>query len=169
MKHPIRNTVAGLSLSAAAFAAILVTEDYRGAAYTPVPGDVPTIGFGTTHGVHMGDTITPTQAVVRALHDARQFEGALKRCVTAPLHQHEYDALVHFAYNIGETRFCGSTLVRRINAGDYDGACREILRWSYLQGRNCALPENRNRRDGCRGIMDRREKEYRWCTGEAIP
>jgi lysozyme len=54
-----------------------------------------------------------------------KFEGAVKQCVTVPLAQYEYDAYISLAYNIGPTAFCGSTLVRLLNAGDYEGgACR---------------------------------------------
>jgi lysozyme len=62
-----RIVVAALSLSAAAFGGLVLHESYSDKAIIPVRGDVPTIGFGTTEGVKMGDTITPPKAVVRAL------------------------------------------------------------------------------------------------------
>ncbi len=72
----------------------MLHEGYTDRAVIPVKGDVPTIGFGTTTGVKLGDTTTPPKALARALTDVQQFEGALKQCVTVPLAQHEYDALV---------------------------------------------------------------------------
>jgi lysozyme len=120
-----RIVIGALTLSASALVGIAVHEGYRGEAYTPVKGDVPTIGFGTTAGVKPGDRIEPVQALVRKLQDVQKFEGALKQCVRVPLHQHEYDAFLSLAYNIGPGAFCGSTLVRRLNAGDYAGACAE--------------------------------------------
>lgn len=155
-----RSKIATLSLSAMALVGIAIHEGYRDQAYTPLPGDVPTIGFGTTAGVRPGDTITPDRALVRLLADAGRFEQAVGRCVTAPLHQHEFDAFVSLAYNIGETAFCGSTLVRKVNAGEYEAACAEILRWRYFQGKDCARPENR-----CGGLWERRRREYRQCLG----
>jgi lysozyme len=149
-----RQTVAALSLSAAALVGIAMHEGYSDKAYTPVPGDVPTIGFGTTAGVKPGDTITPPKALARALADAQKFEGALKQCVTVPLHQHEYDAYISFAYNVGSGAFCKSTLVKKLNAGDYPGACAELLRWTKFQGRD--LP----------GLVKRRQAEYRQCMWE---
>lgn len=149
-----RVTIAALSLSAAAFVGILTHEGYRDRAYTPVPGDVPTIGFGTTEGVKMGDTITPTRAVQRALTDTSKFEGAIKRCVRVPLHQHEYDAYVSLSYNIGSGAFCNSSLVRKLNAGDYAAACAEILRWDKFQGRPLA------------GLTKRRHEEHKQCLGQ---
>jgi lysozyme len=148
-----RVSIATLALSASALVGIAVHEGYREAAYRPVPGDVPTIGFGTTAGVQMGDRIEPVQALVRKLADVQQFEGALKRCVRVPLHQHEYDAFLSLAYNIGSGAFCSSTLVRRLNAGDYAGACAEILRWDRFQGQPL------------RGLTLRRQAEHRQCLG----
>jgi lysozyme len=146
-----RVVVASLALSASALVGIAVHEGYRETAYRPVPGDVPTIGFGTTEGVKMGDSIEPVQALVRKLADVQKFEGALKRCVRVPLHQHEYDAFLSLAYNIGPSAFCKSTLVRKLNAGDYAGACDQILRWDKFQGQPL------------RGLTLRRQAEHRQC------
>ncbi|TDN49170.1 lysozyme [Azoarcus indigens] len=148
-----RIAVAALSLSAVGFVGIALKEDYRGTAYVPVKGDVPTIGFGSTKGVQMGDTITPPKALTWAMRDVQTFEGDLKRCVAVPLFQHEYDAYVSFAYNVGGGAFCGSTLVRKLNAGDYEGACGELRRWVYSGGRKV------------QGLVNRREQEYQACMG----
>lgn len=149
-----RIVIGALTLSASALVGIAVHEGYRGEAYTPVKGDVPTIGFGTTDGVKSGDTIEPVRALVRKLQDVQSFEGALKQCVRVPLHQHEYDAFLSLAYNIGPGAFCGSTLVRRLNAGDYAGACAEILRWDRFRG------------EPLRGLTLRRQAENRQCLGQ---
>lgn len=154
MATKARIAAAVLSLSAAAFGALVIHEGYREQAYTPVPGDVPTIGFGTTQGVKPGDKITPVQAMARALQDVQRFEGALKECVKVPLAQHEYDAYISLSYNIGGQAFCSSTLVKKLNAGDYDGACQQILRWDKFKGQQLA------------GLTKRRQAEYRLCKGE---
>lgn len=148
-----RTAIAALSLSAAGFVGIVTHEGYSDHAITPVPGDVPTIGFGTTEGVKPGDTITPPRAVARALQDVSKYEGAIKQCVTAPLHQYEYDAYTSLAYNIGPGAFCGSTLVRKVNAEDYPGGCAEILRWDRFKGKPL------------RGLTTRRQAEYQQCMG----
>lgn len=153
MKHP-RTAIAALSLSAAALVGIATHEGYVGQAYQDIVG-VWTIGFGTTEGVKPNQTITPVQAISRALTDAQKFEGALKQCVTVPLHQHEYDAYVSLSYNIGSGAFCRSTLVKKLNAGDYDGSCKEILRWNRAGGKEV------------RGLTIRRQQEYVLCTGQA--
>ena len=149
-----RIVIGALTLSASALVGIAVHEGYRGEAYIPVKGDRPTLGFGTTDGVKPGDTIEPVQALVRKLADVQRFEGALKQCVRVPLHQHEYDAFLSLAYNIGPGAFCGSTLVRKLNAGDYAGACAEILRWDRFRG------------EPLRGLTLRRQAENRQCLGQ---
>ena len=150
-----RSAVAAIVLSASALVGLVMHEGYSDTAIVPVPGDVPTIGFGTTEGVKPGDTTTPPRALARALTDAQKFEGAIKRCVTVPLHQYEYDAYVSLAYNIGTGAFCGSTLVRKLNRQDYAGACEQILVWDKLKGKPL------------RGLTLRRQVEYRQCKGEA--
>lgn len=146
--------VAALSLSAAALVGIAVHEGYRETAYLPTPQDVPTIGFGTTGGVKPGDKITPERALIRLLADADKFQRDLKACIgPVALYQHEWDAYVSWAYNVGTGAACGSTLVRKLKAGDYAGACKELLRWTKQAGRE--LP----------GLVKRRQQEYQQCTG----
>ena len=157
-----RAAIAALSLSAAALVGLALHEGYSARAIIPVPGDVPTIGFGTTEGVQPGDTITPPKALERALNDVQKYEGALKRCVTVPLHQYEYDAYVDLAYNIGPTAFCGSTLVKKLNAEDYPGACAEILRFRFFKKQDCALPQYKRI---CGGLWTRRQAENQRCLG----
>lgn len=148
-----RQAVIALALSAGAFVGIAVHEGFSPDAYIPVPGDVPTIGFGTTGGVKMGDKIDPVTAMKRTLSDLSKFEGALKKCVKVPLHQHEYDAYISLSYNIGSGAFCNSTLVKKLNSGDYGGACLEILKWDKFKGQPL------------KGLTKRREEEYRKCLG----
>jgi lysozyme len=142
-----------LALSASALVGIAVHEGYKGEAYEPVKGDVPTIGFGTTEGVEMGDRITPERALVRLLKDANKFQKAVKRCAPVPMYQYEFDAYVSLTYNIGEGAFCKSTLVKRLNAQDYKGACQEILKWDKFKGKLLL------------GLTKRRQEEYQKCLG----
>jgi len=147
-----RNDIAALSLSATTLVAIVLHEGYKDMAYIPTPGDVPTIGFGTTNGVKLGDKTTPTQALNRAMVDIQKFEGAVKSCVQVPLTQGEYDSYISLSYNIGTTAFCNSTLVKRLNQSEYALACQEILRWNRFQGKELA------------GLTKRRQEEYLKCS-----
>lgn len=150
-----RSVIAGIVLSASALVGIALHEGYSEVAAPPVKGDVCTNGFGTTDGVKCGDRTTPPKALARALTDVQKFEGAVKRCVTVPLHQYEYDAYISLSYNIGSGAFCNSTLVRKLNVGDYVAACEQILVWDKFKGKPL------------RGLTIRRQSEYRQCMGES--
>lgn len=133
MRIGTRIAVGSLSLTAAGLISIATWEGFKGEAYIPVPGDVPTIGFGSTEGVKLGQTVTVPEALKLLQRDVVRAERAVKSCVRVKLTQGYYDVLVSFAYNIGETAFCSSTLVKRLNKLDYEGACREILRWDKVR------------------------------------
>lgn len=148
-----RLAVAALSLSAAGLVGIANFEGFSDKAYIPVAGDVPTIGFGSTEGVKMGDTISVPKAIERLHRDTEKAESAIGRCVKVPLSQGEFDAFTSFAFNVGTEAFCSSTLVKKLNAGDYSGACQELKRWVYVDGRRV------------QGLVNRREAEFRLCMG----
>jgi lysozyme len=152
--------VGTLALSAAGLVGLVLQEGYTDRAVQPLPGDKWTVGFGTTGGVKPGDRITPPKALARALTDVQAFEGALKACVTVPLSQVEYDEYLGFSYNVGSSAFCNSTMVRRLNAKDYTGACNEFSRWTMFQGRDCRIAANR-----CGGLVKRRAEAQAACLG----
>ena len=108
-------------------------EALRLEAYIPTPGDVPTIGWGTTAGVRMGDSIDLKTAENFLRHDIMGCEDCVNSSVKVPLTQNQFDALVSLVYNIGRSAFASSTLVRRINAHD-SGAAAEFMRWDKFRG-----------------------------------
>lgn len=146
--------MAALAVSAAALVGIATHEGYRGEAYKDAVG-VTTIGYGETAGVKMGDKTTPERALVQLLESTEKHADAIRQCIHVPLYQHEFDAYISLAYNIGTGAFCRSTLVKKLNAKDYAGACEEIRRWNKAGGK--VLP----------GLVKRREAEYKMCKGEA--
>lgn len=149
-----RVAVGALSLSAAGLAAIMGYEGYSDTVYIPVPGDVPTAGYGHADpSMPVGMTITRKQAEQWLKEDAGDGERAVRRCVSVPLSQTEFDVYTSFAFNIGAGAFCNSTLVKRLNSGDYVGACYELRRWVYVKGRRV------------QGLVNRREAEYQRCMG----
>lgn len=109
-------------------------EGYRANAYLDAVG-VPTIGYGTTRGVKMGQKINESQAVAFLQKDLEMFENAINRLVKVPLTQDQFDALSSFVYNLGETNFAGSTLLKVINQGRYDLAPAQFLRWNKAGGK----------------------------------
>jgi lysozyme len=98
------------------------------------PAKKLTIGWGHTndHGMQFNAGTAWTQAECDAelASDMKHFEAVVDRLVKVELNQSQYDALVSFAYNCGDGALAGSTLLRKVNAGDFEGAAREFPRWN---------------------------------------
>lgn len=161
--NKIRVAIAGVVLSAAGLIHLTGNEGYTDTVVIPVKGDRPTIGFGSTEGVKLGDRTTPVLALARAYREIGNTERAVKGCVTAPVSQVEYDIYIDMAYNIGVTAFCKSTMVRKLNALDYVGACAEFDRFVFVAGHDCRIRANK-----CYGIVERRAKSRAICEGESL-
>ncbi len=112
-------------------------EGLRLSAYDDGVG-VWTIGYGTTviNGVKVkkGDTCTVEQAKSYMASDLKKFEAAVNK-VTVVLNQNQFDALVSLAYNIGTGAFASSTLLKKLNAGDYKGAAAQFDVWIKAGGK----------------------------------
>ena len=139
-----------ITLSAAGLIALTGYEGYRSLPYQDT-GGVWTDGFGNTHNVIPGKAVSVPQALDRLDNNTLLAQNAVKQCLRLPMTQGQYDAFVSFTYNVGSAAFCGSTLVKRFNAGDYKGACDELLRWVYVKGQKV------------QGLINRREKERAMC------
>ena len=113
-------------------------EGFRAEAYKDSVG-VWTIGYGTTVSdgtpVQKGDHVTRAEADRLFEHDLQRFEKAVRALITVPLTQSQFDALVSFAYNVGVNALRTSTLRRYLNAGRYDEAADQFLRWNKGGGR----------------------------------
>ena len=102
---------------------------------------VPTIGYGTTRypngfKVRMTDAaITEAQGRAYLIHDMAGAMQAVSDLVKVPLTARQSAALTSFIYNLGRGAFAGSTLLRKLNAGDYDGATAEFGRWNRAGGK----------------------------------
>lgn len=152
MTNRKRIAAASLVASTIALGSIALHEGFRAKAYRDVTG-VPTIGYGETKGVRMGDTITQREALDRLRISADEHGKGMAKCIHVPISQGEYDAYVSFTYNVGVGAFCRSTLVKKLNAQDYQGACKELLKWNKAGGKE--LP----------GLTKRRQEEYKLCLG----
>ena len=108
-------------------------EGFRGVAYTCIAG-VPTIGWGTTEGVTMEDvrnkrSITREEADQLLMQHLVTYEQAVQRAL-GDCNQHEFDACVSLAYNIGTAGFAGSTVAKAHRRGDKQAACRAFGLWN---------------------------------------
>jgi GH24 family phage-related lysozyme (muramidase) len=132
---------------------VAVVENFEGlelSAYRDSVG-VATIGYGHTNGVRMGQTITREQADAFLRSDLTWAEHAVCSDVTAPLNDNQFDALVSFTFNCGAGALAGSTLLRKLNAGDYPGAADAFLSW--VNGDHGPLPGLVARRNEERGLF----------------
>jgi lysozyme len=152
-----------MQFSAAGMSLLERSEGFRSQVYKDVMG-FPTIGYGhrLLHPDSFPDGIDEPQAAQILAADVRDAEQAVSRLVKAPLTQGQFDALVDFVFNLGWVRLSGSTLLKELNAGHYEAAAEELLRWDHA-----GTEENA-------GLKARREAELAlWNTtetkGPAVP
>lgn len=126
-----------------------VIKDFEGLRLTSYQcsAGVWTIGFGHTKGVKAGQTITKATADKYLKDDVTAFENVVNKNVKVKLNQNQFDALVSLCFNIGSGAFKKSTLLKRLNEGDYDEASDQFLVWCKAGGNTV------------RGLLIRREKE----------
>ncbi|OGB26497.1 MAG: hypothetical protein A3I66_21450 [Burkholderiales bacterium RIFCSPLOWO2_02_FULL_57_36] len=80
-----------------------------------------------------------------------KYGNGILECIAVPVSQNQHAAFTSFAYNVGVPSFCKSSLVKKLNAGDYEGACRGMMAWTYAGGKYV------------QGLANRREVEVRLC------
>jgi lysozyme len=96
---------------------------------------VLTIGYGSTKGVKEGDTITQEEADKLLLHEMEEYEGYINDMVTVDLEQNQFDAMVSWVFNLGPANLKASTLLKVLNAKDYEGVPAQIKRWNKAGGK----------------------------------
>ena len=113
-------------------------EGFRGQLYNDPLGHC-TIGFG--HLVHQGNCdgsepprfkrgITRRRGLKLLRKDIADYQAAVNTLVEVALNQPQFDALVSFAYNVGANAFATSTLLRKLNRGDYESVLTQLMRWT---------------------------------------
>jgi len=97
--------------------------------------DVPTIAYGRTKEVQMGDTCTQQQAEDWLEEELVEYEGYVEKAVTVPLEQNQFDALVSWTYNLGPSNLNKSTALKLLNMSEYDGVPAQLKRWNKAGGK----------------------------------
>lgn len=135
-----------------AVATVGAYEGLRTKAYRDIVG-VPTICFGETRGVKMGDRATVDECKAMLADRLVEFETGIAKCVKNWNSVPDVPAVqfLSLGYNVGLGAFCGSTLVKKLNRGDIRGACNELPRWNRAGGKVV------------RGLVIRRAQEQKDC------
>lgn len=94
------------------------------------PAGVPTIGYGHTYNVKMGQTISMAQAELFLDHDYQDAEEQVLSLVKVPLTENQLGALTSFVFNLGSGNLRISTLLKKLNLGDYRGAAEQFGVWN---------------------------------------
>lgn len=131
-------------------------KQFEGFSSTPYlcPAGIATIGYGSTYyedgtKVTLKDKPITEERATELLEFIanKTFSENINKVVKVPLNQNQFDALVSFAYNIGNKNFNWSTLLKKLNQSDYEGASLEFGRWNQAGGKVL------------NGLVRRREKE----------
>lgn len=93
-----------------------------------------TIGYGHTKGIEEGMEITQQEAEDMLVEELHEYENYINDNVTAPLSQNQFDAMVSWVYNLGPANLKSSTLLKVLNAGNYDDVPFQIRRWNKAGG-----------------------------------
>lgn len=127
-------------------------EKCRLHAFRPIPGDPWTIGWGATgEGINANTVWTQEEADVM-LEDACETRAKLLRSVLkVPITDNQFGALLSLSYNENVYAILKSTLIRKLNAGDTQGAADEFLRWDFAHGRE--IQGLKNRREDERNVF----------------
>lgn len=146
-----RTRLAGTA-AAGAIALVGAWEGLRLTAYQDIVG-VPTVCYGETRGVQLGDSHTKTECDAMLLSSLKRHEAGMRGCLRHPdrIPEKSYIAFVSLTYNIGVGAFCGSTAARRLNAGDVRGACEAATWFNKAGGRKV------------KGLVNRRAAEHDLC------
>jgi lysozyme len=128
-----------MNFSVAGMELLKKSEGFRNRVYKDVAG-IPTIGYGhrLLHSDSFPNGIDDLQAANLLACDVRDAEQAVERLVKVPLTQGQFDALVDFTFNLGAGRLASSDLLKSLNAGRYDDAAEQLLRWDHAVGEEYA-------------------------------
>lgn len=118
-------------------AAVKLVEEFEGLRLTSYqcPAGIWTCGYGHTGiGVHPDMAITEEVADEWLRRDLEKAASAVEHMVKVPINDNQKSALISFVFNLGQGSFAGSTLLRLLNDGDYDGAAGQFPRWNKAGG-----------------------------------
>lgn len=161
MKTPAKSVVAILLAAAVAVPFIAQWEGTEFTGYEDIAG-VATACVGSTKNVIVGKLYTEQECLERLATDTVEHAVKIDHCIKVPVKPEMHAAFISHAFNFGVNAFCTSTMVRKLNAGDYAGACASLDDWVMVKKNgvklSCRDPANK-----CMGIVYRRAAEREMC------
>lgn len=142
--------------SAALLSATMLWEGgYVATPYDDIVNVLTVCAGHTGNDIVRGKKYTEAECKKFLENDLKAHRDAVYKCVDVPLTSYEFDAYTLFTYNVGASAFCSSTSVlKKLNAGDHEGACNGLLKWSYANGKYV------------QGLNNRRQHERKICLGQ---
>lgn len=169
MKLSTTQKTGGIALVGASLLALLTIDE--GTRYTPyrdIAGVLTVCQGHTGPDIIEGKLYTKQDCDALLVRNTERHGKGVLRCTKVPLNQNQYDAFVRFTFNVGTSAYCSSTLVKKLNQGDYDGACRGLLDWNGVCIKRNAAGKCIKKRV-IQGLVNRRQSEYRQCITPVSP
>jgi lysozyme len=139
------------SISATLIAGATLWEGTRYTPYDDIVGVLTVCQGYTGSDIVRTKTYTPVECKTYLKRELAEHAEHVLRCTKVPLSQNQYDAFTLFTYNVGGAAYCNSSLLKKLNAGDYVGACNGLMAWTYAGGKHVPGLANRRKfeRDLC--------------------
>jgi len=155
MSSGLRKSLLAAAGSGAIVIASIMVTDLEGVRYEPyldVAG-ITTVCYGHTGpDIINGKRYTPDECRAMLERDLLPFARSVDRAVKVPTTEYQRAALISFSYNVGSSAFENSSLLRNLNAGNYQQACDGLKQWIYAGGKQW------------KGLINRRTIEHEVCT-----
>lgn len=142
----------GVAVVALAIAVVGGFEGLRTKAYVSgIKGDPPTVCYGETRGVRLGDQYTVAECKQMLADGLDEFSKGIDKCLKDPtrIPDKSYVAFLSVAWNIGQSAFCGSSMAKSINAGNIAAACDALLKWNKAGGKPILTKRRQEERKLC--------------------
>lgn len=154
-----RFIAAGISVGAAVAGVLLIIPhegEVLGTYLDPV-GIITSCHGHTGPDLKLGQVFTREECLDQLAEDLEEHDAQMMKHIKVPITEYQHAALLSFCYNVGVGACSRSTLFSKLNDRDYRGACNELSRWVYAQGKRL------------NGLVRRRAAEMAMCLGHIPP
>lgn len=142
-----RNKIAGTVIAGTIACAVPAVCQWEGLWLTAKPDrlayGIPTVCYGETEGVKVGDTYTKEQCADMLANKLPRYLDEIDRCIKVPISDRTRASYLSFAYNVGSAGFCRSSALKLLNAGNERGSCDALMQWTRAGGKFVQGLQNR--------------------------